>query len=140
MFVDARTVSDRSLIESDVCIVGAGAAGITIARELRARPLRVALLESGWLVPDEATQSLYAGEVRGQPYFSLDAVKTRSRYFGGTTNEWAGECRPLDALGFERREWVADSGWPFPLRDLLPFYEQAQSICQLGRFAYPAAD
>ena len=138
MFVDARTVPDGSLVEADVCIVGAGAAGITIARELRARSLRMVLLESGWFTPDPATQSLYAGEIDGRRYFPLDSARTR--HFGGTTNEWAGECRPLDALDFEQRDWVRDSGWPFGLAHLLPFYEKAQSLCQLGPFAYTAAD
>jgi choline dehydrogenase-like flavoprotein len=138
VFVDARTVPDGFVAEADVCIVGAGAAGITIARELRAQPLRVAVLESGWFRPDPVTQSLYAGEVQHRTYFPLDAA--RSRYFGGTTNEWAGECRPLDALDFERRDWVPDSGWPFGLSHVLPFYERAQAVCQLGPFAYTAAD
>jgi ectoine hydroxylase-related dioxygenase (phytanoyl-CoA dioxygenase family) len=138
MFVDARTVPDGSRIESDVCIIGAGAAGITIARELRGRPLRVALLESGWLTPDATTQSLYAGEVSEQRYFSLDSA--RNRYFGGTTNKWNGECRLLDAQDFEPRDWIPDGGWPFGLDHLLPFYDQAQSLCQLGPFAYAADD
>jgi choline dehydrogenase-like flavoprotein len=140
VFVDARTLPDGSLVEADVCIVGAGAAGITIARELRSRPFRIALLESGWLVPDPDTQSLYGGEVRNQAYFALDSTRTRARYFGGTTNEWQGECRPLSALDFEQRDWVPDSGWPFSITQLLPYYERAHSVCQLGRFAYTAAD
>lgn len=138
MFVDARTVHDGSLIESDVCIVGAGAAGITIARELRGRPLRVAVLESGWLSRDAITQSLYAGAVSEQAYFSLDSA--RNRYFGGSTNKWTGECRPLEPQDFEARDWVPDSGWPFGFDHLLPFYEGAQSLCQLGPFVYAAAD
>jgi len=129
LFVDARTIPHGSLAEADVCIVGAGAAGITIARELAARPLRVALLESGWLEPDAATQSLYAGEIVERPYFALDA--SRSRYFGGTTNDWSGECRPLDPIDFEARDWVPHSGWPFGREELEPFYERARSICQL---------
>lgn len=119
MIVDALDVPDDSLIECDVCIVGAGAAGITIAREFPGRPAKVVLLESGRLTPDAETQSLYAGEVTGRPYFELDAA--RSRYFGGTTNLWTGECRPLDAQDFERRDWVPDSGWPFGLDERLPF-------------------
>ena len=140
MFVDSRALPDGSLIESDVCIVGAGAAGIAIARDLRALPLRVTLLESGWLSPDEATQSLYAGEVKERSYFPLGSGRTRTRYFGGSTNEWTGECRPLDAQDFEQRDWVSDSGWPFDFAHLLPFYEKAQSLCQLGPFAYTVAD
>ena len=74
MLVDARTVPDGSVAEADVCVIGAGAAGITIARALLARPVRTILLESGWLTPDPATQSLYAGEVLDRPYFALDAA------------------------------------------------------------------
>ena len=138
MIVDARDVPADALIECDVCIVGAGAAGITIARELSGRPVRVVLLESGWLTPDAETQSLYAGEVAGRHYFELHAA--RSRYFGGTTNQWTGECRPLDAQDFELRDWVPDSGWPFGLDELLPCYREAQSVCQLGPYGYTADD
>jgi choline dehydrogenase-like flavoprotein len=138
MIVDARRVPSESLIDCDLCIVGAGAAGITIARELVGRPVRVVLLESGFLKPDADTQSLYAGDVSERPYFDLDAA--RSRYFGGTTNLWTGECRPLDAQDFERRDWVPDSGWPFGLSELLPFYQRAQSVCQLGPYRYTADD
>ena len=138
MLIDARILPDGFVAEADVCIVGAGAAGITIARELRGQPLRVAVLESGWFTPDPVTQSLYAGAVQHRTYFPLDSA--RSRYFGGTTNEWAGECRPLDALDFEHRDWVPNSGWPFGFSHVLPFYERAQAVCQLGPFAYTAAD
>ena len=138
MFVDARSVPDASAIECDVCIVGAGAAGITIAREFLGRHIQVVLLESGWLTPDDETQSLYAGDVIERRYFELHAA--RSRYFGGTTNVWTGECRPLDAQDFERRDWVPDSGWPFGLAELLPFYMKAQSVCQLGPYGYTADD
>jgi choline dehydrogenase-like flavoprotein len=140
VFADARGVPGGSLITADVCIVGAGAAGITIARELRTRRLRVVVLESGGFAPDEVTQRLYAGEVRERPYFALEAERTRTRCFGGSTHRWAGECRPLDSLDFEPREWVPDSGWPFGLAHLLPFYDRAQTVCQLGPFAYAGAD
>lgn len=138
MFVDARTVPDGSRIEADLCVVGAGPAGITIARELRASPLRVVLLESGGLDPDPASRSLSEGESTGRPYFPLDA--TRSRCFGGTTEQWAGECRPLDATDFERRDWLPGSGWPFGLDHLLPFYERARPVCEIGSFPFEAPD
>jgi choline dehydrogenase-like flavoprotein len=120
--------------------VGAGAAGITIAHELRTAPLRVAVLESGGLSPDDVTQSLYTGASTAQPYYPLADPMTRTRCFGGTTHVWTGECRPLDELDFERRDWVPDSGWPLTRADLLPFYERAHVRCELGRFAYDAAD
>jgi choline dehydrogenase-like flavoprotein len=138
VFIDARTVPGNETIETDVCIVGAGAAGITLAREFINQPFRVCLLESGGLDYDRETQSLYRGENIGLPYFPLEA--SRLRYFGGTTNHWQGLCRPLDAIDFEARDWVPHSGWPFDKSHLDPFYTRAQSICRVGPYLYDVKD
>jgi choline dehydrogenase-like flavoprotein len=61
MFIDARSVPTGSVIETEVCIVGAGAAGITLAREFTNASFRVILLESGGAEPEQAAQDLYAG-------------------------------------------------------------------------------
>jgi choline dehydrogenase-like flavoprotein len=47
---------------------------------------------------------------------------------------------PLDAIDFEPRDYVAHSGWPIGLADLLPFYPQANRLCEAGRFAYTAGE
>ncbi len=135
MFLDARRETSGQRIECDVCIVGAGAAGITLARALDGRSLDVCLLESGGPEPDRATQDLYQGESVGlRPAAYLR--NSRLRYFGGSTNHWTGLCAPLDAIDFERRAWVAHSGWPIS-RDLLdPYYAAAQSVCELGEYDY----
>jgi choline dehydrogenase-like flavoprotein len=134
LLIDGRTLPEDHVIETDVCIVGAGAAGITLAREFIGQPFRVCLLESGGLEFDEDTQSLYRGQIIGHPYVPLDMV--RLRYFGGTTNVWEGWCRPLDEIDFETRDWIPYSGWPFGKSHLDPFYKRAQSICQLGPLDY----
>lgn len=137
MFVDARTLRDGMRLDADVCVIGAGAAGITIARELAGSTLRVCVLESGDFAPEAATQALYAGQNAGVPYYELDAL--RLRYFGGTTNHWAGVSRPLEPMDFEPRSWVPRSGWPFTLAHLEPFYRRAHEICELGAYDYDAA-
>lgn len=129
MFIDARAVPARTKVAADVCIVGAGAAGITLARELAGQPCRVVVLESGGLAPDAPTQELYRGRSIGVPYYPLDS--SRLRYFGGSTNHWAGESRPFDDIDFEVREGIPHSGWPFPKRELLPFYRRADEVLQL---------
>ena len=134
MLIDARTVPEGKTIETDICIVGAGAAGITLAREFIGQPFNVCLLESGGLEFDNETQTLYEGENTGHPYFPL--VGTRLRYFGGSTNIWGGWCAPLGEIDFESRDWIPYSGWPFGKSHLDSFYERAQSICQLGPYAY----
>jgi choline dehydrogenase-like flavoprotein len=60
----------------------------------------------------------------------------RLRYFGGSTNEWGGWCRPLKPIDFEEQPWVPYSGWPFSFGDLEPYYRRAQAICQLGPYGY----
>jgi choline dehydrogenase-like flavoprotein len=134
MLRDARGLDDGHVLECDLGIVGAGAAGITLARALAGGRLRVCLLESGGLELEERTQDLDRGANVGLPYFALDAC--RLRFFGGSTNHWAGRCRPLDALDFEPRAWVGQSGWPLSRAELEPYYRQAQDICQLGAYDY----
>ena len=134
MLVDALELPADTLVETDICIIGAGAAGITLARELRDRPEQVCLLESGGLDYEEQTQSLYAGENIGLPYFPLK--ESRARYLGGSTNLWGGWSRPMDEIDFEPRSWMPYSGWCFSKAELDPYYERAQTACHLGPFAY----
>jgi choline dehydrogenase-like flavoprotein len=144
MIVDARTLPVDRVIDTDVCIVGAGAAGITLAHEFIGRPFRVCLLESGGLEFEPDVQSLHDGSSVGHPYRPIrgahDAANplasSRLRFFGGTTNHWAGWCRPFDDLDFGVREWIPHSGWPFGRAHLDPFYRRAHAICQLGPATY----
>lgn len=145
MLIDARTLPAGETIDTDVCIVGTGPAGLTLASEFIGQDFRVCLLESGGLEPDAETQSLCVGETVGDTYSELDIL--RRRQCGGTANDWTVQIAPgqlgvrygqLDQVDFEKREWLPYSGWPFDLSYLEPFYERAQSICQAGPFAYDA--
>src|SRR6516165_757546 len=101
MLVDARSLPTGTIIETEVCIVGAGPAGITVAREFMNSRRRVVLLESGDTEFRETTQQLYAGSNIGRRYFDPDDVGLRLRYFGGATNHWGGWCAVPDPLDFE---------------------------------------
>lgn len=137
MIVDALTVPDNTIIEKDICIVGAGAAGITIARELCNQPYEVCLLESGGFDYEDMTQSLATGENTGIPYFPIK--ETCARQFGGSTNLWGGWSRPLDEIDFVHRPWMPYSGWPFTKAELEPYYARAQKFCGLGEYEYDFA-
>ena len=80
MFADARSVPRDTRLETDVCIIGAGAAGITLAREFSGSPFRVTLLESGGFQYETETQALYEGPSVGLPYSDLSVP--RLRFFG----------------------------------------------------------
>ena len=138
MFIDGQKLPEDTIVEHDICIVGAGAAGITIARELIGQPYQVCLLEAGKLDFDAVAQSLYEGENIGLPYFPL--AESRVRYFGGSTNLWGGTARPLDEIDFADRPWMPYSGWPFAKAELVPYYERAQTVCGLGAYKYNFTD
>ena len=120
MHVDARKLENNSLIEGDICIVGAGAAGISMALEWMNTPYKVLLLEGGGFEYDEQVQELYAGKTTGQRYFPLKSI--RLHYFGGTTGHWAGWCAEFDEIDFKKRDWIPGSGWPITLENVKPFY------------------
>jgi choline dehydrogenase-like flavoprotein len=126
VLIDSRSVPSDTVVDCDVCIVGAGAAGIAMAREFAGGPFRVCVLESGGLAIDNETQALNQGECVGLGY---ELETTRARCFGGSTRWWGGFCRPFEPYHFERRSWVPDSGWPFGLEQLEPFYRRALDLC-----------
>jgi choline dehydrogenase-like flavoprotein len=138
LHTDGRTLPSGTVIEGDLCIVGAGASGITIAREFANSSVKVLLLEGGGFEFDPQLQELYRGEIAGLQYFPLQAAALH--YFGGTTNHWAGYCSTFEPIDFEKRDWVPHSGWPITLADLDPFYARAQPILDLGPYKYEAAD
>ena len=138
MHIDARTLEDGTLIEGDVCIVGAGAAGISMAMEWVGTSHTVILLEGGGFGYEPQMQSLYAGKSIGDPY-QVPLEMARLHYFGGTTGHWAGWCSTLDPLDFKKRAWVPYSGWPFQKEHLDPFYARAHSYVELGPYEYDVA-
>jgi choline dehydrogenase-like flavoprotein len=123
MLVDLRQAGEAVEHDYDLCIAGAGAAGIALAMEFVGKRTRVCLLESGGLDIDPDTQDLYRGEVVGLQYADLDTH--RLRFFGGTTNHWAGYSTPFPDFSFEPHAWIPHSGWPLRRAELTPYYQRA---------------
>ncbi|MHA1571419.1 MAG: FAD-dependent oxidoreductase [Alphaproteobacteria bacterium] len=123
-------------IEADLCIIGAGAAGITIARALIGSGVDVVVLEGGDFDYSEASQELYYAEDVG---LHDNPEGCRLRYFGGTTNHWEGYCTQLRDMDFQHRAWIAHSGWPITKQDLDPYYELAHGVCEIGPATYDIA-
>lgn len=132
MLLDLDRPSDlpAARLRGDVCIIGAGAAGLTLAKQLASPGRHVLLLEAGGRDYEPSVAALGAGENLGFPYYELE--DSRLRFFGGTTAVWGGRCAELDAIDFEKRPWVPFSGWPFPKAALTPYYDAARRIVEVG--------
>lgn len=142
MRLDAQQIRDGAVFHGDICIVGGGPAGITLARELIAHSCSVVCIESGGLEPEDSAQSLNDGTFIGAPYAGLR--QTRHRQAGGTAQTWntplygevGAKYVPLDPCDFQSRSGVAHSGWPFDHAYLESYYQRAQVVCGLGPFVY----
>ncbi len=132
-FVDGREL--KADVETDVCVIGGGAAGISAALELAGAPMRVTLVEAGGDGLDPDYQEMYRARQVG---LRTDPLQhNRWRVFGGTTGHWGGWSRPFDPIDFEKRDWVPHSGWPFGREALEDAYRRASTLCQIP-YAYDA--
>ena len=123
MIVDLNSSQEVSDVHCDVCVVGAGAAGLAIATEMLKTHKNIVVLESGGLEHEPATQALYDVEISGLPH--AGATQGRFRVCGGSTTKWGGQALPLMPSDFEKRDWVAHSGWPLQFDELKPYYDRA---------------
>ena len=145
MFADFRELPDQHQVDCDLCIIGGGAAGISIAREFIGTTTKVCVVESAQEYED-ATQQLYQGapqpaakrarSIEEGVHYGVPAIHSRLRYFGGSTNHWGGYCVPLDPEDLEKHDWIPDSGWPIEWRELSSFYPRAQAVCEIGPYIY----
>jgi choline dehydrogenase-like flavoprotein len=126
MRCDIAELERGSCLTADVCVIGAGVAGIIVARRLLNSGLRVILLESGGTDYDRAIQDLAAGESVGLPYYPL--ADARLRFFGGTSAVWGGRVAEMDEIDFEPRPWVEHSGWPVSHQELRPWFAEARRM------------
>jgi choline dehydrogenase-like flavoprotein len=137
MIIDAQNLLDGDRLSADLCIVGAGAAGIAMALQFIDTKFDVLVLESGGLKAEPETQALYQGTVADEKLHS-PPDRYRERRFGGTSTIWGGRCMPFDGIDFESRSYVPNSGWPIEFESLRSFYERANRLCEAGEFAYTA--
>jgi choline dehydrogenase-like flavoprotein len=123
MIRDLREAGPQPGVQSDIVVVGAGAAGITLAVELARLGKSVTLLEAGGRTIGESTQDPYRSETSLRPHRGIH--EGRFRVHGGTTTQWGGQILELDAEDFEPHDWIPGSGWPFPKAELAPHYARA---------------
>lgn len=116
----------------DVCIIGSGPAGVSAALKFEQIGLSVALLEAGDLSYTNESQDQYSCETIGNEAW---INQTRLRYFGGTSNHWAGRCRPFEESDFENKIDNNISGWPISYSEYMEFFDEACAFLEVtGNF------
>ena len=138
-------------MHADICIVGAGPAGLATACALAGSDRTVIVLEAGADSAD--TAGLPHVELDAQdPYPHGDIATSRAAMIGGSAGLWAFEmiaggeatpastsgCRylPLQPLDFRARPEIGTPGWPITAADLDPWYEAAHTVCGIGPYRY----
>jgi len=128
-----ESLPNNTRLATEICIVGAGPAGITLAMALDKAGVSTILLESGSFESETETQSLYTTTSNGIGY---SGANTRLRQFGGSSNCWSGWCRPMDEEDFRKREYIPHSGWPIEYAEYVRYLPDAHVICEIGEVDY----
>jgi len=143
MQIDTRQLPDNQTISADVCIIGAGPAGLACANEFVGKGVRVALLESGGTREEKRAQQLSEGSISG--CIDESPELTHLRQLGGTANHWIIKMSdkqygfryvPLNEIDFEKRAYVPNSGWPIRRSDLDAYYARAHQVARIGPYDY----
>lgn len=127
-----NSITSEKTLNYDVIIIGAGAAGITIANKLANTQKKIALIEGGGLEYSQISQESYKGFNTGDKYFELD--KARLRYFGGSTNHWEGQCRSFEKIDFNREYLGTKYNWPVTLDEIKIYNNEACSILEIPSY------
>lgn len=112
----------------DFCIIGAGPTGITLALRLAGDGRRVLLVEGGGHEYSPSSQTLYNCPSTG---LNVYAEETRLRFLGGTSNHWAGRCRPFEKSDFDWGPPVSLPGWPIRFSEFERYLPAAMAIVDL---------
>lgn len=143
MYVDSDQLAEGSVLDGfDICIAGAGAAGLAVARRLIGSGRKVLVLAAGLRddrgLPPGFRQKIYGGTV-GEFLAKVDPLflrRSRLHMYGGTTNHFGFWSRPLDGVDFRARPGYRDASWPIDLSELTMYYQQAMEFGHYGPFNF----
>ncbi|MFI5011294.1 MAG: GMC oxidoreductase [Hyphomicrobiales bacterium] len=123
----------------DVCVVGAGPVGISLALELERLGKSVLLLESGGDADEAEAQALSDAHIV-DPARHDDMRIAVARRLGGTSNLWGGRCLPFDPIDFEPRAAVGGALWPIGFDEMAPHLASAIRYACAGAAVFAVDD
>ena len=137
MIIDGKQFDRSQAFRADICIIGAGVAGIVLANELIGSGKKVLLVDSGGENYEQATQDMCKAE--RFPTTLPDPHYSRLRFLGGSSNHWENNTSPFSPIDFEKRDWVPNSGWPISYSDIEHYYLKAAYYCGTEEDGYDSA-
>ncbi len=108
------------------CIIGAGAAGLTLAHALATRGRRVIIIEGGGEAPPDELEDVFRVDNLGIPHRGAHAGRFRA--WGGSTTRWGGQLWPWEPHEFEGRPDLGLPGWPIPSNEITGRYAAAFAL------------
>ena len=126
MIHDFDTYDQGAAIQTDICIIGSGAAGLTVASQFFGTRWKVTVLEGGGAKEESRSQELYQSDVIGLPHDGVH--EGRFRTLGGSTTAWGGQLLPLTEQDFQAKPGLPLSGWPLTYEELDGFYRRAEAM------------
>lgn len=136
MISDLDDYENGVSLQADICIVGAGVAGLSLAHELSNTDMDVLVLESGGRKDELGTQRLYETELTGLPHEGVH--NGRFRVYGGSSTRWGAQLMTYERMDFANRPYVNVSGWPLDFDEVACFYERAQDVLEVNSHSYEA--
>lgn len=122
--------------DTEFCVIGAGMAGLFLARRLAKAGHRVTVLESGKLGFDERSHALNEiVDVHGHYSRALDG---RYRGLGGSSSRWGGRVVPIYEHDARPRPYLGLEGWPFPHEELDKYAAEVEDVFGLPHDAFGA--
>lgn len=117
----------------DLCVIGAGPVGLSLALEARELGLDVLVVEAGPPNASRRRAKADPAEVMvSHPTHHAAVTEITSWGIGGTSRLWGGKCVPFEPIDFEERPFVPGSGWPINYGELLRWHESAAAYLQCG--------
>lgn len=134
MIINAHSLDENTSIDTEICIIGGGVTGITLAKELHNKFNNIVLIEAGSETYSKQSQNLYAAEEKTNLFPNPE--NSRLRFLGGSSNHWENSTNQFDPIDFDKRDWVPDSGWPISYEDTSMYYPKAEEYCGVSNNGY----